>query len=389
MKTPEIDFEKHNAEVAAVWDSYRRGQPVRTPIVWGVNARFTACMPEVNTRQITFEQYMNDPQVMLERQLEHHYWVRHHLPQDAEMGLPKDGWTVGVDFQNTYEAGWFGCALRFHQDQVPDTDPLLNSDRTKNLLFKRGQPDPFNDGLMRRNWDFYDYFKKKQAAGWTFQGLPIKDVVPTGLGTDGPLTIACNLRGASEFMTDLLEDPAYAQKLLDFITTATINRIRSYRQRLGQPLKPKTFGFADDSLQLISTAMYRDLILPFHRRLVAELSEGESVAIHLCGDATRHFRFLRDELKVESFDTGFPVDFAWVREQVGPKVEIKGGPPVAFLLEAKPAEVREKVKTILATGITRGGRFVLREGNNLPPGVPMENIWAMYEAGKEFGRYDK
>jgi len=34
-----------------------------------------------------------------------------------------------------------------------------------------------------------------------------------------------------------------------------------------------------------------------------------------------------------------------------------------------------------------GGRFVLREGNNLAPCTPLENIEAMYEAGKLYGRY--
>jgi hypothetical protein len=35
----------------------------------------------------------------------------------------------------------------------------------------------------------------------------------------------------------------------------------------------------------------------------------------------------------------------------------------------------------------KGGRFVLREANNLAPCTPVENITAMYEAGKEFGVY--
>jgi len=33
------------------------------------------------------------------------------------------------------------------------------------------------------------------------------------------------------------------------------------------------------------------------------------------------------------------------------------------------------------------GRFVLREANNMSPGIPVENINAMYRAAKEFGVY--
>jgi len=36
--------------------------------------------------------------------------------------------------------------------------------------------------------------------------------------------------------------------------------------------------------------------------------------------------------------------------------------------------------------VTEGGRFILREGHNIPPGAPLENLWAMYETLKEHGR---
>jgi len=35
-----------------------------------------------------------------------------------------------------------------------------------------------------------------------------------------------------------------------------------------------------------------------------------------------------------------------------------------------------------------GGRFILREANNLAPCTPVENVVAFYQAGKEFGRYE-
>jgi uroporphyrinogen decarboxylase-like protein len=382
-----VDFEKHNAEVKEVWDAYHRRKPIRVPVIFGINPRYTMFDHPANPRRFTFEQFFNDPQVMLERQLEHQEWARLNVPQDVEMGLPKEGWDVAVSFQNSYEAAWLGCELRYYADQVPDTAPLLSDDDKKRMLFDRGIPDPFTGGLMKKNWEFYDYFQQKQKEGWTWKGLPIRSVTPCGLGTDGPLTVACNLRGATEFMTDLGADPGYASELLDFITESTIVRLQSYSRKLGHPFKTPSWGFADDSVQLISTRMYEELILPFHRRLVQTFSEGGPISIHLCGDSTRHFRFLRDALNIRSFDTGYPVDFRWVREQVGPDVDIQGGPPVGFLQTATPDDVRAEVRRILSSGVTEGGRFILREANNMPPGVPLANLQAMYAAAKEHGRY--
>ena len=383
-----VDFEQHNTEVKEVWDAYHRREPIRVPIIFGINPRYTMFGHEANPRGIEFEEYSNDPQIMMERQLEHQDWVRHNVPQDAEMGLPKNGWNVYVDFQNYYEAAWFGCEMRYYPGQVPDVTPLLKDDDKKRMLFDRGIPDPFTGGAMKKNWAFYDYFKKKQEKSYTWKGLPIANIGLAGAGTDGPVSIACNLRGATEFMTDLLADTEYALQLLDYITEATIIRIKAYRQKLGQPLKTDGWGFADDSIQLISPKMYKEYILPFHKRLIDEFSEGGPNSIHLCGDATHHFRFLRDTFNIQSFDTGFPVDFSSLRRQLGPDVQIYGGPSVMILQTASPDEVCAEVKRILTSGVMEGGRFVLREGNNLPPGVPIENLWAMYEAGKEYGRYD-
>lgn len=385
MKT--TDFTAHNAAVTQLWETYHGRKPTRVPLTIGTNPRYTTFGHEANPDTITFEQYMNDPAVMLQRQLEHWEWVRFNIPQDQEMGYPK-AWSAHVDFQNTYEAVWLGCELRFHDNQVPDTTPLLADDAKKRRLFDRGVPDPFEGSWIKRNWEYYDYFQNLKSQGYTYKGVPLGGISPCAMGTDGPVTVACNVRGATQFLTDLLSDPDYALQLLDFITEASITRIQAYRKRLGQPLKTQNWGFADDSIQLISTDMYRELVFPFHKRLVDTFSEGGPNSIHLCGDATRHFLFLRDNLNIQTFDTGFPVDFTWLRKTLGPEVEINGGPSVPFLLQATPEETRAEVRRILQSGIMTGGRFVLREGNNLAPGISLDNLWAMYEANREFGRYN-
>lgn len=378
---------RHNDQVRAVWDAYRKGHPIRVPIIFGINVRFTMDIPEANPRQITFEQYFNNPQTMLERQLEHFFWIRHHIPQDAEMGLPETGWSVSIDFQNVYEAAWFGCPIRFFPGEVPDTVPILTEDNKKALL-DSGIPDPFTGGLMAKNWDFYEFFRRKQEEGWTFMGKPIATVTPCGLGTDGPMTVCCNLRGATEFLLDLKEDTDFALELLDLVTSAIMERIRAYRRHLGMEEKPKVFGFADDSIELLSLDDYRELVFPFHQRLVTELADvGASVHIHLCGDAQRHFLFLKENLGVRSIDTGFPVDLSRARRELGPEVELLGGPPVPLLRYGTSDDVRRSVTQILTSGVMEGGRFILREGNNLAPGTPLENIRTMYEVGKELGCY--
>ena len=390
----DMDFDAHNREVKEVWDAYHAGKPIRVPVILGLNPRYYLLSPWLNPKDIRFEDYYNDPYLMIETQLEFQHYVRHNLLFDTEMGMPKESWPgVYVDFQNTYEASWFGCPVMFRENQVPDTEPIL-SDDNKRMLFDKGIPDPFKDGSMARNLNYYERMREK-LKGYTFMGpstglrtgLPVGGVSPTGLGTDGPFTAAANLRGATEVCLDIYEDPAFVRELLDYITEATIVRIKAWRNKLGHEPRPACWGIADDSIQLLSCETYRELVLPCHRRLFEELAGPGPHSIHLCGDATRHFRMIRDELNVMAFDTGFPVDFGRLRKQLGPDVQINGGPSCQFLMQHTPEEIREEVGRILSTGVMEGGKFVLREGNNVAPGIPEANLNAMYYAAKEFGAY--
>jgi len=378
------DFARHNEEQKALWDAYRKGNPPRVPMIVGCNVRMLILDKKLNDRNVTFRDYSEDPDIMLETNLKFQKWLRFNLLHDGELGLPPEGWGVQVDFQNYYEAAWFGCPVFYREGQVPDTEPILAGDK-KNLLFDRGIPDPFG-GLMKKNLEYYLYFREKQKQGYSYEGLPIKSVSPSGMGTDGALTLATNLRGV-EIYTDIYEDPAYVEKLFDFIIQATVLRLKAWAKYLGWKEKNQGMFFADDSVQNISLDTYKTVVMPFHKKMLGELTLGGPNNIHLCGDSTRHFRTLRDELNVRMFDTGFPVDFGWLRKELGEDVEIYGGPNVNLLLSGSEEEVRNETKRILSSGIMKGGKFVLRDGNNLAPRTPARNITAMYEAVKEYGKY--
>ena len=379
-----LDIAAHNDAARALWDAYLQGTPERVPLRLGINPRFILLDPALNPEKVTFHEYTTDPELMLQIQLRFQCWVRHAIVQDADLGLP-EGWGVAPDLQNYYEGAWLGCELFFHEDEVPDCRPWLHDDN-KRQIFDCGIPDPMGEGLAR-NIKYYRYFKRREEQGFEFMGRPLTSVGLAASGTDGPFTVACNLRGASELCLDLYQDPDYVRELLAFITEAAIVRINAYRQFLEQPLKTQSWGFADDSIELLSVEAYKEFVLPHHRRLLETFGEGGPHSIHLCGDAQRHFPILQQELNIQSFDTGFPVDFGWVRRTLGPEAWINGGPSVQLLLLGTPEEVTEETKRILASGVTEGKRFMLREGNNLAPRTPLANLDAFYQAALAFGCY--
>ena len=60
---------------------------------------------------------------------------------------------------------------------------------------------------------------------------------------------------------------------------------------------------------------------------------------------------------------------------------------INLLLHGTPREVETETERILETGIMDGGRFVMHEANNLAPRTPVENVAAMYEGTRKYGRY--
>lgn len=380
----DFDFTAHNEEMAAAWKALDQCKPTRVPMILGTNTRYFMFNNGANPKRLTFRDYTEDPDVMFDMALEFQRWSRFNLLQDAELGLP-ERWNIAPDFQNYYEAAWFGCKVEYIDDQVPDTRPAFADN--PEAIMDGGPPDPFG-GIMGRAQEYFEHFQRA-AESKEFFGRPIRANVPwCGCGTDGPLTVACNLFGPEFTCTAMIEEPARLSKLMDFITTATIARMIAWRKLAAIPVPQDNFGFADDSCALISTEMYREHVLPHHRKLCDAMGiKGSKRGIHLCGDVMRLFPVLRDELNIQTFDTGFPIDFAEVRKQLGPQVRINGGPHVEFLMRATPAQVRDEVKRILTSGIMDGGQFVLREGNNLAPHTPLENTEAMYHACREFGRY--
>jgi hypothetical protein len=318
---------------------------------------------------------------MLLAQLWHQYVarMRHHLFCDYETNLP-DVWKVSTHYQNVYEAAFFGAPIEFRGTQVPDTTPPYAGER-RNEVFEIDIEHPTEKGFFRGGIDM-THAMERAARGKTFWGRPIQVDPFLPIGTDGPLTVAMNVRGP-EILTDLMEDPGYAQRLFDFVVTAALKRHHAFRSYWGVEATPEEgVGMADDSIALIGPSQYREWILPHHRKWYQALDpQGlRPRSIHLCGNAQRHFRTIHDELGVKSFDTGFPVDFAGLRRDLGPAVEVQGGVEVGLLLSGTPDAVSRRARAILDSGIREGGRFVLREANNLPPAVPWANLAAMYRA---------
>ena len=163
----EENFRAHNEEVKRIWRTFYSGRPERMPMILGVNPRYLLLDPRYNPKGITFEQYFTDPEIMFHVQLEFQDFVRHHMWADQEMGVPEEGWSITVDFQNVYESAWLGAPVLYREGNCPACAPLLDDDR-KHLLFEKGVPDPFS-GLMAKAREYTERFNAIREKGFVYK----------------------------------------------------------------------------------------------------------------------------------------------------------------------------------------------------------------------------
>ena len=375
-----------DTEKAAIWQAYRDRRPTRVPLRWNINTRVAVLNPALNPEGFDYQAVFHDPQTLITvatRTRVHHATTLAAV-SDAPGALP-DVIEIGVDNQNIYDAAYFGARVAFRAGQVPDTEPAYTLDDLDRFLamdFSRPLENPWLSARLR----FHEEVARV-ATSRRCEGRPLR-VAPYLLGFDGPLTVALNLFG-SEVLLLLAAEPGRARQLFDFLAREVLRRNSALRTRAGLPPRTVQGSLADDSIQLISSAMVEAHLLPVYEAYMAGTSTStvasKSRSMHLCGDATRHLPLLADRLGITSFDTGFPVDHGALRASLGEDIEISGGPEVALLLQGTPEACHGRTQAILQSGIKRGGRFILQEANNLPPRVPVDNLAAVYAACQEFG----
>jgi uroporphyrinogen decarboxylase len=200
-----------------------------------------------------------------------------------------------------------------------------------------------------------------------------------------------HLRGMENFLLDCYDDPAWAGSLLDGLADYYIQLgLRAVEQgvdiiRIGDDVGTQTG-------MLIPPDLWRELVRPRIDRMIRafqKINPEIIILYHSCGD----FRpIIGDliQLGVEFLSTMQPVgsmNLAEIKKEFGDRVAFKGGLDTQQLLpHGTPAEVRAGVKDLIHT-LADGGGYVFMPAHLLYQDVPIENIWAMLEAIKDYGRY--
>jgi uroporphyrinogen-III decarboxylase len=196
----------------------------------------------------------------------------------------------------------------------------------------------------------------------------------------GPLCTAAFVRGTTELMMDLVEDPEGAHRLIDLSTRVVIDWLKAQQKAMGDTVEG--IFILDDIVGFINEKYYLEFAHPYLKR-ICDAFPADWVKLY------------HNDAKVDACldhlpDAGFNVlnwgkrkHISEVKRRVGGRMCLMGNVnPLEIGVRGTPGQVRdETLKVLEAAG---GEGMILSLGGGVSPGMPRENILAMLEALEEF-----
>ena len=273
-----------------------------------------------------------------------------------------------VEYGMAIEPSAFGSKICFHPDQPPTQFPMLfhleDLDRFPPI-------DPFTDGLMSVALHSYERQKARiRQAGYDIRIATAR----------GPVCTAGFMRGITEFMLDITDNPAAVHKLLTFVTDAIIKWLKAQVEVVGDSIEG--IFILDDVVGFLSRKSYLEFAHPYLKQIFAAFPQDWVKVYH--NDA--NLRPFLEDLSTTGLDVlnwSHSLDIEEARRRTGGAICLMGNvPPLEIGTRGTPHEVKAAALSILAK--VEGKGMILSLGGGVSPGMPKANIMALIEATQEF-----
>jgi uroporphyrinogen decarboxylase len=294
-----------------------------------------------------------------------------------------DNWQDIVFRDDSYQDEWGVVRSRPPGSLYYDlTKSPLGGDADVADLEKFRWPDPHDPGRRRG---------MAEAAARLHQGTEYAVVLnmPGGIVHQAQF-----LRGFEDWFADLIANPAFFQALMEKLTDLWLEMAEDELDAVGDNADICFFGddMAFQDGPMMSMDLYRKMIKPHHKRLFGYIKSRTSAKIvyHTCGSVVHLIPDLT-EMGVDALNpvqvSAKGMDSRKLKQEFGKDICFWGAIDTQRVLpfgnaEDVAAEVKRRIEDL-----GPGGGYVLCAVHNIQADVSPENICAMYDAAREYGRY--
>lgn len=264
-----------------------------------------------------------------------------------------------------------GTKMKFFDEDAPQIEePFL---KQHSDISKLRVPDFSKDGRLPVYMEATEICVKEVGS---------EVVVSTVFG--GPLTTAAALYPVELLTRDMIKNPAWVHELLEICTQAGIKFIDEILKRGALPIIVEPIG----SGSLVSPRHFKEFVAPYLKRLadhVHKTGGGMPAVLHICGKTTPNWKaMLEADFDIWSLDA---CDLGEAKASAGHRVALVGNVIPANLLKNTPEEIDAEAREICEKMGDKVG-FILGSGCEVPINTPPENVDALINAARKYGRYD-
>ncbi len=324
------------------------------------------------------------------------FFPRQHHGESAEWVLKETRWwgrdliTVGINAPNLLSEVLVHSPERRGYAIVKEAWGTISYDRRIPGFHKViHSPVRWPEDLDRIEPPSLDEYESKIAAIAEEVGIYRKAGYFVEAFHNGPFVMAWHrLRGMRNFLMDLVMNPGFARRLVDFamsrqleLTKAIIDEAKPDAIRLGNDMG------TNESLFFAPKA-YREIFNPWERRLVREYHRRGVFVFHHCHGNIN--LILRDMVgtgidAIDPLDPCDGMDLAELKQKYGDKLTLRGG--ICKLIGTYDGkQIRAHLEDRLRIGAPSGG-FIIQSAGGLPHDMPKENFPYYKETLNKLRRY--
>lgn len=197
-----------------------------------------------------------------------------------------------------------------------------------------------------------------------------------------PFTTAAAIRGTVDFIRDLQRDPEFVHDLLKVATESCLNFVDEFVAAGGVPIAVDPIATGS----IISEKHFREFALPYLTKVYERIhSHGLPGVLHICGKTKRIISAMADSgANILSVDD---IDLDLAKQLVGKRVCLMGNlKPAEVMLKGTPEMIEAEAKECIRKASDSPGGFILASGCEIPINTPPENVIALMDAGRKWGK---
>ena len=291
---------------------------------------------------VTYKDYLLDPNLQARAQYE----------TTKAFGLD----ALGAISDPVTELASMGGEIVWFDDDPPAPDPLSVFLSDYASLEGLKAPDPYGSNRMGARLQAIQEMKRLSDHQYPVMGW-----------VEGPISLAAVMRGMTNLMEDLIDDPEVIHRLFAFCVDVAV-QYAAAQVEFGADF----IGFGDAPASLIGPSYYQELVLPYEQDMIRRIHElGVPVRMHICGNTTKLFPYMAVS-GADFIDVDCIANFALSCEQIPNTIHLLGNlDPVREVLNGEPIIIRKRIDECRARA---GDRYIIGAGCEIPARTPHANL---------------